>query len=183
MGMFGDLFGGLGDIYRGIQGDKSAQRAGADARRNKVQFEQDQADQRRRQRMIDFDPAYASEGVGDYRRSESPAARAYLESLLTGDNPQAAASPWASAGQKATAQNSFGQRYGSTEGMLARGKAHRAETPWAVTTPGPVNDSAVDMPTAKERLAAYNAKYDRENPQGESAKTRPRTTVERWFKG
>jgi hypothetical protein len=144
MGMFGDIFGGIGQIMGGQERKRNAKYAREDAIANEHRYYRDKNAHGAAVNKLDFQPAYASDGMGDYKRSESPAARAYLESLLTGDNTQAAASPWSTPAENAATEDSFGKRYGSIEGLLNQGDQEREATPWAVKSPGKVDRSAVN---------------------------------------
>jgi hypothetical protein len=93
---------------------------------------------------VDYTPAYTADLVPAYERSQSPAARAYLESMLTGQNPDAVA-PWAAGGEQARQTASFNDSYGSYDDLLARGEAYRKTQPWKTKTPGPVDQDAIAM--------------------------------------
>ena len=98
-----------------------------------------------RQQQMDFtkslpwEPAYASQTAPVYQQSQSPLARKYLETILTGDNPAMtfSGSPNAAAVKSAAvARGNF--NYGTDQQNADQGATQRQRTPWAVTrTPSP----------------------------------------------
>jgi hypothetical protein len=140
--MLGDLFSGIGSgvagIYKGMEGRKDAETARKNAQQAQTDYYADLDLQRETAAGGKYDPTYRSQLIGPYQRSQSPLARAYLESLLTGDNPQAAKTPWAGSTSPDT---QFDARYGGYDALLDRGAEQRSQTPWATKTPGPVDTS------------------------------------------
>lgn len=62
---------------------------------------------------LDWKPTYASDQAPDFQKAQSPAARAYLESFLSGSNPNAVQGTRLGATQdKAAAQERFDSTYG-----------------------------------------------------------------------
>lgn len=157
MGMFGNLLGGGGDIISGLMGIGDAGKQKSRSRDAQARYYDNLELQRANEAKMDFTPAYVGDSIGPYQRSSSPVARAYLESLMTGQNKQAAASPWAdpTAGQRA--ENSFEKTYGPYEALVARGARERSATPWETKTPGAIDASAVDGEKVARNEGGYNA--------------------------
>ncbi len=84
----------------------------------------------------DWTPMYASETTPTFRKAQSPVARSYLESFVTGANADAV-NPNAPGAkyQKAAASRNFNQQFGSMNDLLARQRTIEQSTPWAVKTP------------------------------------------------
>jgi hypothetical protein len=79
------------------------------------------------------EPDLVSKHIGPYQRSESPIADAFLESMLTGQNPAAISSTRAGgAGQRMAAQRGFDASTGGFDALRARQQAMQGETPWRV---------------------------------------------------
>lgn len=73
---------------------------------------------------FDWNPEYVSQHAPQFQRTESPVARAYLESFLTGSNPMAIQGTRAGADvARQNAQNLFNQRYGGWDALRARQEA------------------------------------------------------------
>lgn len=138
--MLGGLTGGVGKFIGGIETSRNADKARGYAEDDKTDYYANLDLARETAAAGKYDPTYARDLVGPYQRSQSPLARAYLESMLTGDNPQANASPWA--GGVAPAQD-FG-RHGAYDELMAKGAQHRSATPWETKRPAPVDTSALD---------------------------------------
>lgn len=82
-------------------------------------------------RQQDRTPELVSDRVGTYQRSRSPIADAFLESMLTGQNPAAVQGTRAGAtGQRATAQRAFDQQTGGMDVLRDRQRRAMAATPW-----------------------------------------------------
>lgn len=76
-------------------------------------------------------PELMSRHIGPYQRSQSPVADAFLESLLTGQNPGAVQGTRAgAAGARASAQRGFDASTGGFDALRARQRAMQEETPW-----------------------------------------------------
>ncbi len=85
---------------------------------------------------LDYKPMYAAEVTPTYKRTESPVARAYIESFLTGSNPDATFSGSPNARyQKSQQQAAQNAAFGTPEQRIARSQALQKETPWKVTPP------------------------------------------------
>lgn len=154
--MFSDLGDSLGKLFSADERRKNSRANEAAAERSLNSYYNDKNKYLHALKNVDFQPAYVGDAVGPYKRSDSPAARAYLESMLTGDNPQAAASPWSTPSQQVATQQGFNQRYGGGyDALLARGKADRSTTPWATDTPGEVDDSAIKKVKPYKAPASY----------------------------
>jgi hypothetical protein len=157
MGMFGNLLGGGGDIVSGLMGIEDAGKQKSRARDAQARYYDNLELQRANEANMDFTPAYVGDSIGPYQRSSSPVARSYLESLMTGQNKQAASSPWAdpTAGQRA--ENAFEEAYGPYEALVARGARERSATPWETKRPGPIDTSAVDGEKMLRNEDGHNA--------------------------
>jgi hypothetical protein len=84
------------------------------------------------------DPYLASKSIPTYQRSESPIADAFLESLLTGSNPQAVQGTRAgSATARAGAQRTFDANTGGMDALRARQEAMQTDTPWRLNRQKP----------------------------------------------
>ena len=142
MGFMSGLMGGFSDIYEGIStaiNEKHKRGALADA---EYKSRSDKLKDEERAAQVDYTPAYVADHSPAYERSQSPVARAYLESLLTGQNADAV-QPWASSGEKVRTQDSFDRTYGGYDDLLSKGEAYRKTQPWKTTTPGSVDQRAV----------------------------------------
>lgn len=84
---------------------------------------------------LDWQPMYASERVPTYQRPPS-SARAYLDSFLMGNNPDAISpvSPNAKR-NRARAQEAQNAQFGTPQERLAKEQAYFDSTPWKVTPP------------------------------------------------
>lgn len=139
--------GGIGDLFGGIAGS-IVQRREADKAQGLAQ--ENAALQRDMAQNMDWEPEYASEHIGPYKRTESPVATAYLESFLTGTNQDGIQGTRAGANvKKADAQNGFNKQYGGWDALTARARELEKETPWAVT---PIDRKASQDPNARPGL-------------------------------
>lgn len=99
----------------------------------------------------EYDPFLISEQIGPYQRSQSPVARGYLESFLTGANPDAVQGTRAGAPQlQARAQGAQQQAYGGWDALRARQREMEQSTPWEVR---PFTEQAV-TPEMRARAKA-----------------------------
>lgn len=90
--------------------------------------------QQQRINSLDWEPEYASQHAPTYQRSQSPVARAYLESMLTGSNPDTTPTTQHNApGIQQEAAQRFGNTYGSWGALQAKQAQLDADTPWKVT--------------------------------------------------
>lgn len=81
-------------------------------------------DAQNRLRSLDWSPTYASDQAPDFQKAQSPAARAYLESFLSGSNPNAIQGTRLGAPQqKAAASDQFDQAYGGWDKVAAQQQA------------------------------------------------------------
>ncbi len=81
----------------------------------------------------DWEPTYMSDHMPAYERSTSPLADAFLESMLTGDNPNAVQGTRAGAPQlQAAAQGRSDRRFGPADALLAKQREMEASQPWKV---------------------------------------------------
>lgn len=115
--------------------------------------EKDRKERFKLMESMDWEPTYASQTAPTFKRTESPVARAYLESFLLGNNPDATFSgaPNAAA-QKGVQQRQQNQMFGTPQERAARQQQILQETPWAVQTP------TAPIVNAQKQAAAWNAK-------------------------
>jgi hypothetical protein len=118
-------------------GDSIGAAVGAEKRRKESQRERERA-QDDRERAVEmaadatYDPFQVRDMIDPYQRSQSPVARGYLESFLTGSNPQAVQSIRATAPQqRAQLQGNFDQAYGGWDQLRAKQREMETSTPWA----------------------------------------------------
>lgn len=85
---------------------------------------------------LDWQPTLASERVPTYQKSQSPVARSYLESMLSGANPDLTPDfLQGAADTKAQQQARQNQLYGTPEERVAKQQKINTETPWKVEAP------------------------------------------------
>ncbi len=148
MGGIGDIFGGFGDAIMGIA-KKS------DAKKN-------EKDRLKAINQLDWQPAYASEYAPTFKKAESPVARSFIESFLSGANP-AAIRPGTPGAQvaKATAQAQQNEMFGTPQERVARQRQLEQETPWKVRTPQrnvQTSHAQGTMASGDELLKAFGSK-------------------------
>jgi hypothetical protein len=81
--------------------------------------------------QLNWEPDYVSDLVKPYQPAESPLARSFLESLLTGANPSMVQSTRLGANRlKAGAQAGFDDQFGGFDKLLERQRAIESRTPW-----------------------------------------------------
>lgn len=136
---------------------KEGGRLFGESRRVKNDREAAEKDRKERFKLIesmDFQPTYASQTTPTFRRTESPVARAYLESMLLGNNPDSTFSgaPNAAA-QKNVQQRAQNSMFGTPEQRAARQAEILGETPWAVQAP------IAPVVNEQKQAAAWNAKH------------------------
>ncbi len=87
-------------------------------------------------KSLDFNPTMTSDLAPTYQRTQSPIARSWIESFLSGNNPDAVSptSPNASF-MKARAQAQQNSMFGTPEERAAQQQQFMQATPWAVTSP------------------------------------------------
>jgi hypothetical protein len=121
---------GIGDsIGAGVQAKKQLQATKKEQRR--IEDERERAMWMTDQ--MDYAPERVSDHIGPYQRAEAPVADAFLNSFLSGDNPDAIQSTRAGApAQKAAAQQRFDQNTGGWDALRQRQQALQASTPWAI---------------------------------------------------
>jgi hypothetical protein len=143
-----DIFGAAKDWFAGNQKAKAAKktaRANAQARQQGMDLIANQ----------DWEPDLASDHVAPYQRSQSPVARGFLESFLTGANPAAVQGTRAGAGlARGQAQDSFRRDYGGWDDLRAKQREMEQSTPWAVKPfEGPVIGESQRFNTSSPGLA------------------------------
>jgi hypothetical protein len=117
-------------------GDSIGAAVGAEKRRKEAAAESRRAREDRERGLAmatdaEYDPFLVRDMIGPYQRSQSPVARGYLESFLTGVSPQAVQSTRATAPtQRAQAQGSFDQAYGGWDALRSKQREMEASTPW-----------------------------------------------------
>ena len=118
-------------------GDSIGAAVGAEKRRKEAARETQRAREDRVRGLAmatdaEYDPFLVRDMIDPYQRSQSPVARGYLESFLTGVNPQAVQSTRATAPQqRAQLQQGFDQAYGGWDALRAKQREMEASTPWA----------------------------------------------------
>lgn len=87
--------------------------------------------------QLNWEPDYVSDLVKPYQKAQSPLARSFLESLLTGANPSMVQSTRLGAPRlQAGAQSRFDEQTGGFDSLLARQREIEKQTPWAPGTYG-----------------------------------------------
>ena len=85
---------------------------------------------------LDWEPMYASQNTPQYQKTQSPVARAYLESMLLGANPDAVASTRPNAAvQKGIRQTQQNALYGTPAQRVAEQSRIASTNPYTVRTP------------------------------------------------
>lgn len=120
----------MGERGLGLIGDWVA------AKKNKRDIKRANQDTLQFLSELDFEPTYASQLAPTYKKAETPLASAYLESILTGDNPALVAPGETNAKFKTKAgQQATTNRWGTNDALVKRQRAIEQETPWKVTAP------------------------------------------------
>lgn len=136
-GMGGGGGGGIGGMGGGmnILGDIGGLIGGwVEKRKNAKAIAKAAKEQQALFESLDHEPEYAADYTPTFKRTESPVARAYLESFLLGQNPDATYSGDPNAKYiQAAQQRSQNTTYGTPEERAARQAAIMKETPWEVT--------------------------------------------------
>lgn len=119
-------------------GDSIGAAVGAEKQRKQSEKELRSA-QTDRQRALDmaatanYEPFLVSDVIDPYQRSQSPVARGYLESFLTGANPGAVQGTRQGAPQQQqAAQGQFNQAYGGWDQLRAKQREMESSTPWDI---------------------------------------------------
>lgn len=135
MGFIGGIFDGGAEVFSGIQNIAGGRKRTRDANEAQQYYEEDLDRYLKGYDKLNRKPTYQSQLVGPYQRTQSPVARAYLESMLTGDNTQAAATPWGNPNDAAGVERGRAKRYGDMDTLLDASRDDQAKTPWATKTP------------------------------------------------
>lgn len=86
---------------------------------------------------LNWEPDYVSDLVKPYQKAQSPLARSFLESLLTGANPSMVQGTRLGANRlRAGDQAGFDDQFGGMDQLLARQRELETQTPWAPGTYG-----------------------------------------------
>lgn len=126
MAQGGGAIDSLTGLFKTFGAEKEAKRSAERARGN-------QRDNMNLLQSQQHNPELVSRHIGPYKRSQSPVADAFLESMLTGQNAGAVQGTRAGAsGQRRNAQQGFDASTGGFDALRARQEAAREETPWAV---------------------------------------------------
>lgn len=141
-GLAGGLLSAFGDIYKGFGDMKGAKKDAAKNLKDTGQYYLDEQEQRMREESLDYDPSYVGSSISPYKRSSSPVARAYLESMMTGQNADSVSNPWSDPLAVAKAKKSFEGTYGAYDDLVARGEQERKETPWRTSNPREISEQA-----------------------------------------
>ena len=109
----------------------------AAARKKRKNAIQDRAQQLDFTRSLNWNPVYAKDLMNTpYQKTKSPLARSYLDSILTGNNPDMTFSGEPNAAQtKAEQAVRKEQMYGSNQDLLAQSEQERSTNPYTVSTP------------------------------------------------
>ncbi len=103
---------------------------------------------------LNYQPAYASDTAVPYEKTQSPLARAYLESVLTGNNPDTTFSGSPNAQyNKEQQQQSRDAMYGTSQQLQAASAAEAARNPYHPQAPARVIGGEEDQ------KALYNGRY------------------------
>ncbi len=119
-------------------GDSIGAAVGAEKQRKQAQKEARAAREDRERALAmateaNYNPFLVSDVIDPYQRSQSPVARGYLESFLTGVNPQAVQGVRAGApAMQAKAQGGFNQAYGGWDNLRAKQREMEQSTPWDI---------------------------------------------------
>jgi hypothetical protein len=139
MGAFGDIGAGVGqadsgaiNVIRGFRDKRRATQAFRDAQAEK-------AAQLEAEKKIDWTPAYQTDLVEPFKGTQSPAARAYLQSFMTGDSPLLSDPSTELPSAGARRQQNFDQRFGSPDELLRQDAAARKQT-YESGSPGEVEN-------------------------------------------
>lgn len=121
---------------------KEAERNRADAER----FRQEGVDL---VNQLNWEPDYVSDIMPAYQRAQSPVARAFLESMLTGTNPSSISPTRHGANRlRAGAQAGFDRQFGGWDDLLRQQREAEQATPWA---PGKFTAPAVQKLPPREQ--------------------------------
>ncbi len=121
--MIGDSIGAAVGANRRLQQAKKETRAAKSDRERALAMAAE----------ANYNPFLVSDIIDPYQRSQSPVARGYLESFLTGANPQAVQGVRAGARpQQAAAQQGCNQAYGGWDELRAKQRAMEQSTPWDI---------------------------------------------------
>jgi hypothetical protein len=167
------LFDSIGKMVGNIKGQQQAGKRAAQAEK----------DYWKRIEAGNWEPEYASEHAPGYQQTKSPVARAYLESFLTGDNPDAVQGTRAGSsgplGTKAVAQNQFNQAYGGWDKLQAQSAAELGDNQRFQPTPvsRPVRDETT------EAAARYPWSKDWETKLGRPLTPQELELVNKWRGG
>lgn len=149
MGAFGDIGEGFGKSGSGFM---QFGRGIAERRRARQAYEQQRKEreaQLEAMQKIDYTPKYETDLIDPYKGTQSPAARAFLQSFMTGDNPLMGNASMEMPSTQQERQRGFDQRFGAWDKLLERDAAARAET-YDTKSPGKVTNwiEGYEMPEA-----------------------------------
>lgn len=114
-----------------------AKAAAEEADRNRADAERFRQEGMDLAAQLNWEPDLISDIMPAYRKAESPVARSFLESLLTGANPSSIPSTRLGADRlQRGAQARFDAQTGGWDELLARQRQLEQETPWAPGTYG-----------------------------------------------
>lgn len=124
MGM--DLGERIGGLVGGWIGDKKREREEKRAREERMKLVE----------RMDWEPEFASTNTQAYQKTDSPVARAYIESLVLGQNPDLTYSGETNAEfKKAAQQRTQANLYGTTAQLAKKGAEALAKDPYKLTQP------------------------------------------------
>lgn len=150
MGLFKDAFGAIKEWKDGESDKEFYEKQGAEA----------QKDHWDRINAQNFEYAKPSDAAPQYKATVSPVARAYLESFLTGNNPDAIQGTRAGSsgmfGTKAVAQNNFDHAYGGWDKLREQGRAELTDPNRFAVKPIGSAESRVTKDQQEAQLSSKN---------------------------
>jgi hypothetical protein len=164
MGMLEQAGKFAGSLFGGIRADKRANDS--------------QKDYWDRLQSLDTDYAQTVDSAPTFQVAESPVARAYLESFLTGSNPDAVMSTRHGSGaQEENARRNFERDFGGWEKLVREGNAERGDpSRFEVTRADPANwdvlSGSVDYGSANREGSKRTSFNDRRRDEYQEAAER-----------
>jgi hypothetical protein len=168
---------GLFDIGKSITAMVNSEKQQQQERRNASDAKKDYW---ARIEASNWEPEYASQHAPKYQQTQSPVARAYLESFLTGSNADSVqGTRLGGTAQKQTAQNAFDKTYGGWDQLQAQGRAERNNNERFRVTPIErlVRDADKEIPVMEPWMKPYQDKLGRPLTSAEAE------AIKRWQGG
>lgn len=133
-----DLGEGIGNMIGGAKQRKHAREERKRLEANQRKYEKEMKAQRERENKLNWTPHYASDYVDPYRKTQSKQATTFLSSLMSGDNPLAADTPWSPGAAQAAAGRSD-QKYGTLAEALLKDNRNREDS-YDMSNPGKIKN-------------------------------------------